>query len=971
MSVRFPCPGCGTTLHVPEAALGRKGRCPKCAAVFTTPAPQPAADPRAVAHTLRPDPADDLDAPAPEPALGEDRAAVETRHDDAPAGAEGPAAPGPEPGLGVLGPLGQIGRFELRAALGQGAFGKVYRAYDPVLDRPVALKIPKFPPDQPGQLERFLGEAKAAARLRHPNLVAVFEIGQAGADHYIAAEFVEGMPLSVRLAERPPSFRRAAQWVRDLARGLAYAHDQGVVHRDIKPANIMIGANDRPQLMDFGLAKRAAGADLVAGSAPSDAAADQTREGAVVGTPAYMAPEQARGDLRAVGPHSDQYSLGVVLYEMLTGRKPFDGPVRAVLARVIAREPPDPREINPDIPKDLETVCLKAMAKEPGRRYASVHELADDLARWLRREPILAAPPTVREWLVRWCQRSPGLAAASGLAAAGLLLVVVLGVAFLVYRARTAEERRRLVHEAEEARQLQQQQLDEAVRAAREERQRGQRSDYHLYRERGLRRIAEGSPAEGVLCLARAFEMARGAGDESLQETVRGELVRWAHEVKAPSGVEPWPRNLWDEAAQRMLGLPPATPGVRPPPPWDEAAARLIGRPLAHPDPIAFTAFRPDGRSVVTVSGRESRLWDAATGKPLGPPVTYEGGEQARALSADGRTVVTQGGPNGTLRLRDAATGEALGPPILPQTGGVGAVFLGPDGKTSVVRGSWGRLWDSATGASLGPQIDHDWHADYPVFSPDGRTLASVGRGRAQLWDARSGRVLGKEFDAKLPREGVVALALAPDGKTLLTNGMDGKAHFWDATKGKETGEPLQPGSPIIALAFSPDGQTVLVCGARSARLWSVAGRRPVGEPLRHPAPLTAGAFSGGGRLVVTWGGSAVQVWEAATGKPLGLPLAGTSAAPRPGRPYAPPPPSVPGAVLSTDGTMILTTDGPEVRLWTTPDTEVDWAEGVNLWAQLLTGKEVGPDGKFPALSGADWEQRRRRFERLVGIAGR
>jgi hypothetical protein len=281
----------------------------------------------------------------------------------------------------------------------------------------VALKVPKFGPDEPGQVERFLEEGRAAARLRHPNIVAVFESGRAGDDYYIASEFVEGMPLSARLRTEPPDFRQAAQWVRDLAAGLACAHAAGVIHRDIKPANILLDRAGRPQLADFGLAKRV-GED-----------ATRTTDGTVLGTPAYMAPEQARGQVAAVGPHSDQYSLGVVLYELLTRRRPFEGTPHAVLAQVVNEEPRLLSQVNPAVPRELEAVCLKAMAREPRRRYAGVTDLAADLDRFLAGEPVHARRPGMgertRRWL--WRRRQPLLLVA-GVAAA---VFVTLGIIWL------------------------------------------------------------------------------------------------------------------------------------------------------------------------------------------------------------------------------------------------------------------------------------------------------------------------------------------------------------------------------------------------------------------------------------------------------------------------------------------------------------------------------------------------------------
>jgi formylglycine-generating enzyme required for sulfatase activity/tRNA A-37 threonylcarbamoyl transferase component Bud32 len=334
---------------------------------------------------------------------------------------------------------GKVGRFEVHEVLGRGAFGVVSRAYDPLLDRQVALKVPLFSSKEGKRAQRFLNEAKAAARLRHPNIVAVYEGGEADGKLYLAAEYIKGQTLAeviknarpklveggqdavsdnVHAAEdngsgRMPdllSIEQSVRWVRELAGALAYAHAQGVVHRDMKPHNIMIDAEGRPQIMDFGLAKRI------------DQDAKMTSEGALLGTPAYMPPEQARGDIERVGPHSDQYSLGAVLYELLTGRRPFDGPPAVVIAKAVAEEPPAPRTIIAGIPEDLEAICLKAMERDPARRYVNCIALAADLANWEQGEGTAARPLTSVERAKRWARRSPAIAGLVATVAALLVL---------------------------------------------------------------------------------------------------------------------------------------------------------------------------------------------------------------------------------------------------------------------------------------------------------------------------------------------------------------------------------------------------------------------------------------------------------------------------------------------------------------------------------------------------------------------
>jgi tRNA A-37 threonylcarbamoyl transferase component Bud32 len=273
-----------------------------------------------------------------------------------------------------------LGRFRILGVLGQGQHATVYRASDPVLERDVALKVPR-----PGvlrtekALERFLGEARAQARLRHPRIVPVYEAGRAGDRYYIAMAVIEGRGLDDRLAEDGPMAPdRAAGVAAELAEALAYAHALGVVHRDVKPANVRVDDRGDVYLMDFGIAYRPDSNEL------------PLPPGMILGTPAYVAPEQAEGGRTDPLPASDQYSLGAVFYELLCGRPPFVGPPSYVLFHAIHREPPSPRALEPRVPRALAAICLKALAKDPRRRYADCQALADDLRRWLRGETPLA-----------------------------------------------------------------------------------------------------------------------------------------------------------------------------------------------------------------------------------------------------------------------------------------------------------------------------------------------------------------------------------------------------------------------------------------------------------------------------------------------------------------------------------------------------------------------------------------------------
>jgi HEAT repeat protein len=312
-----------------------------------------------------------------------------------PAGRDGPLAPGE-----------RFGRYQVLRCLGQGGMGAVYLAHDSLLDRPVALKVPRAEAGDEELLTRFHREARAAAQLAHPNLCPVHDVGVVGGISYLTMAYVEGQSLAERLAGGPPpTSRESAGWIRTCALALAEAHRCGVIHRDLKPSNIMLDRRGQPVILDFGLARRV------------ETDARLTHTGMLVGTPAYMAPEQVRGEV--AGPACDVYALGVILYELLAGRPPFEGPVGDLLVRAATDSPPPPSAHRPGVDARLEAICLKAMARDVARRWAGMDELAEALTRYLESgstapSPAFSALRKHRLWLV------------GGAAAAGLLLTVAL-----------------------------------------------------------------------------------------------------------------------------------------------------------------------------------------------------------------------------------------------------------------------------------------------------------------------------------------------------------------------------------------------------------------------------------------------------------------------------------------------------------------------------------------------------------------
>ncbi|MFO0888228.1 MAG: serine/threonine-protein kinase [Isosphaeraceae bacterium] len=332
--------------------------------------------------------------------------------------------------------------YEILGELGRGGMGVVYQARQVSLDREVALKMVLVGAHAgPDDRARFRAEAEAAAHLKHPNVVQVFEVGEYDGLPFLALELVEGGSLATRLAESPLAAEQAAQLVEILAAAMQNAHRRGVIHRDLKPANVLMTPDGTPKITDFGLAKRL------------DTESGLTKSGAVMGTPSYMAPEQARGQPRAVGPAADIYALGAILYETLTGRPPFHAATpHETIQQVLTEEPVPPSRLQPRVPRDLETICLKCLQKEPERRYLDAGALAEDLHRFLVRVPISARPIPSWERVAKWAQRRPAVAALISVSVMAAVTLVVMGLAYnarLLRQRNIAETQRDLAKKAQ------------------------------------------------------------------------------------------------------------------------------------------------------------------------------------------------------------------------------------------------------------------------------------------------------------------------------------------------------------------------------------------------------------------------------------------------------------------------------------------------------------------------------------------
>jgi WD40 repeat protein/tRNA A-37 threonylcarbamoyl transferase component Bud32 len=764
-------------------------------------------------------------------------------------------------------PLQRFGDYELLQEIARGGMGVVYKARQLTLHRIVALKMILA-----GQLaskmevERFYSEARAAGELQHPNIVAIHEVGQHNGQHFFSMDYVDGPSLADKVVNGTWPPREAARLMRQIAKAVHYAHTRGIVHRDLKPRNVLLTAEGQPRITDFGLAKRLHGTS------------DLTASGQIMGTPSFMSPEQAQGKVRGVGPPSDVYSLGAILYCLLTGRPPFSGrDAIAVLTRVITQDPTPPKQLNPELDKDLETITLKCLRKDPQLRYSSAKELADDLNRFLKGEPIQARPVRRSEKLWRWCRRKPLLA--SLIAAVGLLVVLLLVTASVAWALWPRVLARRLPEQAIYA-------------------------DHIRDAQRALDRnnvAAANRSLDACRPELRGWEFHYLAGmTKKLSPNVVGEQQTLSLETaRLPAGDDPSRKKpiapvhpvtsvAFSPDGERIAGANSA--GILKV--WDARS----GQERMELRDLASAAFSPDGKRIAGVAGGKPTVWDLATERQavqLEWPTRIMAERPNAVWDAENQDWVMppfvpppspfQPAPFRNAPFRAApAHSTPVQPPDAFRSGNWNCIGYSPDGKR-IAMGSWDKsikVWDAGSGKQT---LTLMWHGDAVqciAFSPDSKRIVSGSSDRTlKLWDVASDArglaldpgsairsVRGRERLTLRGHEGAVcAVSFSPDGGRIVSASADGTLKVWDAGTGHETLTIEGHLDQISSVAFSPDGSRIASGSADGElRLWDTETGRGMLALTTDAGGIRAVAFSRDGTRIVSGSSNGtIRIWGA------------------------------------------------------------------------------------------------------------
>ncbi len=750
----------------------------------------------------------------------------------------------------------ELGDYELIEEVARGGMGVVFRAKQKRLNRIVALKVilaGQFAEED--DVLRFQCEAEAAANLQHPSIVPIYEVGEACGHHFFSMALIQGNNLAETCRKGPLSGHRGAQILVQIADAMDYAHQRGIIHRDLKPSNVIVNETGHAMVTDFGLAKR------------TDSDSQLTGTGQVIGTPNYMSPEQAAGFGDEIGPGSDVYSLGAVLYFLMTGRPPFNAAnMMQTLRQVISQDPVAPRALNADIDRDLETICLRCLEKDPAARYPTANALAEDLRRFLNSQRIKARPIGRSAKLLRWCRRNRAVATLGSSLALALVLLSIIGP-LLAFKETQLREQSELI--ADRTRELAND-LQQSIHETEEAQEKAERSVaamhnnlVKMYVDRGDSEVRKSDPVAALPSYAAA--LALDAGDPKRE---------WGHRFRLTSILREAPRpvNIWRLTAE-----------------------------------TSASAFSTDGELVAAAS-RDGRLhvWNTKNNtKVLGPIDAKHESISVLKFSPDNRRLLV--GANKTLQILDVETGraefsserveESIRDAVFhPQTNKVivgirsGAVFsLRTDSKEPrqdlsghdravtcmAISPSAGRLvtasedhtaklYDVETESPIAT-LSHDGPVRWTCFDPSGELVATASDdGIIKFWDAKSGQARGDELHHGAR---IRVIKFDPSGTRLASGGWDANAKLWDVATGEQIGSPMTHQNSVPQLDFSPDGRFLATASLdHTAKIWSTETGREVCPAMHHGFLVQNVAFLPDGKRLVTAGADKmIRVWSFST----------------------------------------------------------------------------------------------------------
>jgi eukaryotic-like serine/threonine-protein kinase len=713
-------------------------------------------------------------------------------------------------------PLPRVfGDYELVEEVARGGMGIIYRARHLSLDRIVVVKMLLFGPlSSPEFVKRFRAEASAAASLQHPNIVAIHEVGVHQGQQYFSMDYVEGQSLAKLLANGPLPAIHAARYLKTIAEAIHYAHERGILHRDLKPSNVVIDANDQPRVTDFGLARRLGGDS------------ELTMTGQVLGSPNYMPPEQAMGMRGKVSRRSDVYSLGAMLYHLLTGRPPFMGEALTdTLHQVVNADPLSPRLLNPTVPRDLETICVQCLEKEPDKRYSTAQMLAEELGRFLNHQPVHARPVTCVERIWRWCRRKPALASFAA-ATAFLLLGILIGSPIALYR----------INQVRKAEEVQFKRAEVEALGAR-------RNEYAANMLMAHQALIANN-------LGRAIELLEKYRPQNISD-IKNPKSELSHAGKSSTFHDPGSPDLrgWE---WRYL--------------WRQTRSQEIRTIGTHSNAVLTLAFSPDGKVASASSDRVLKIWEMNS---IGELESFLCPGIPRLLQFDkdsgltvGCAVISESGLWSIQLWSPHSTKTTI---IKTGEDSLLVAALSPDKTILAGLGkNWTRLWNAASGEVLArPPADNIWIEQGAIaFSPKGELLAyHYGDSTVKLWDVKAGRLLAS-LDAHSNR--VVSMAFSPDEKWLVSGSLDHTAIVWDLGTHQPAAVLTGHSDAITALVVSPDGRRVVSASAdQRLKLWEMGTGREVATLQGHVNGMTCLAISQDGRQIVSGSrDQSVRLWR-------------------------------------------------------------------------------------------------------------